>query len=97
MTQCFRSAVCSKVLSTAGSQHILSVTLKILYERHAQTGCQIRIFTVGLMASAPSRVTEYIDVRAPKGQTLIDIPVAFLGRSVIFCTGFGCNDLCGFS
>ena len=97
MAECFRTAVGREMLGTACREHILAVALKSLYEGHAETGRKIRIFSVGLMASSPSRVTEDIDVRAPECKSLIDVPVALFARSIVLGTGFGRDNLRDFS
>ena len=45
------------------------------------------------MPSAPSRITEDIDIRRPEGQPLVNIAVTVLYGSVVFCARFLCNDI----
>ena len=46
--------------------------------RHAHSSHQVGIFPISLHPAAPPRVTEYVDVRGPESQTLIDAVRTFL-------------------
>ena len=50
---------------------------------HAEASGQEGIFAVGLHAAAPARVAEYIDVRSPEGQALINLDIVFVGLFVL--------------
>ena len=92
MTQCFRAAVYRKMLGTGRCLQVLGiVSLQSLNKRYAQSGRQIRILSVGLMSSAPARVTEYIDIGGPECQTLIQSAVSLLCVCLILGSSF-CSD-----
>ena len=84
MALALRTAVHGEVLGAGRRFEILRiVALKPLDERHAQTGGQVGILAVRLMAAAPARIAENIDVRGPHRQALIDIAVALRGIGVV--------------
>ena len=66
----------SEMLAAGGSLQVFSVSLQAFNISDSEPAGQIRIFTVGFMSAAPSGIPENIDIRAPYGQPLINIPVA---------------------
>ena len=56
-------------------------------ELHGEAAREERILAVGLLAAAPPRVAEQIDVGGPKGQTLI--PLMAAGANVLVVLGTG--------
>ena len=67
---------------------MFALSLKALYESNAKAGSQIRVLSIGLMASAPSGITKDVHIRSPVGQSLIDVRVAFLLKFIVFCPAF---------
>src|SRR5437660_5425974 len=47
------------------------VSLQAFDEFNSEPCCQIRIFTIGFLSAAPTRIAKDVDVRAPEGQALI--------------------------
>ena len=88
VTHCFGTAVYSIMLSTSGSFHCFSFTLQAIYKGFSVFGGQIRIFAVSLMSSAPSRITENIDIGRPEGQPFVYISVIVFCICIILCTSF---------
>ena len=85
------------MLGAGSSLKMLSLALDPLDKRKCELLYQIRILTVGLLASSPPGISEEIDVGRPDGKSLIDIPVFVLCIFVIFGTGFRGNNLSDFS
>ena len=50
---------------------IRMVSLKSLHCSYAHNRREVRIFSIGLLSAAPSRISEDIDVRSPEGQSVI--------------------------
>ena len=78
-----RAGVDRKMLGAGCRLQVVPFSLQTLNVGHAKAAGQIGIFTQCLMAAAPSRVTKDIDVRAPEGQSLVDVPIALGGLSVV--------------
>ena len=62
MAERFRPAVHGKVLGTGGAFQILSMPLQTAHISLSHTGCQIGVFSVGLMTAAPAGIPEDVDV-----------------------------------
>ena len=97
MTVILRTAMHRKVLGTCQQLAILSLTaifntlialctLQTSYHSQAHLGGEIRILTIGFLATPPSRVTEDIDVRCPKRQALILSDAPVLSGNVVLGT-----------
>ena len=63
MSECFRSAVDCEVLSAGRGLQCLTASLQASYKSLTHAGSQIRVLSVSLMTTAPSRVAEDVDVR----------------------------------
>src|SRR5690606_20684430 len=89
VSQTLRSGVYCEVLCTSrGFEIVFILALQPLDEPHAETACQIRVFSVGLMPASPARITEDIHVWRPEGETLVDIRVAEFLLHVVLRTAF---------
>ena len=55
-----------------GEQVVGVVALQAVHERHAEAGGEERVLAVGLLAAAPARIAEDIDVGRPKGEAVED-------------------------
>ncbi len=76
MAQVFRTAMYRKMFRAGRCLHIvLIMSLYSFHEPHAESGCQVRVFPECLMASAPSRVSENIDVGRPERQPFVNIKI----------------------
>ena len=82
------------MLGTGSGFQGFSLALQPGDKGFSETGSQIRVFSVGLMAAAPPGVAENINVRGPHGQTVINIPVALCRKGIVFCSCFGGNGIC---
>ena len=70
----FRSAMDGIVLGAGMCLEIISIiALQTFGHCYTHLGSQIGILTVGLHASAPTRVTEDVDVGCPEGQSFITV------------------------
>ena len=85
MTVPLRTAVYGKVLRTGqqlavlADAEILAIvahTLQATDDGQSHLGCQVGVFTIGLLSASPTGITEDIDVRCPERQTLIALDVA---------------------
>ena len=47
------------------------------------------VFAEGFLAPAPARVAEDVDVGAPEGEALVNVPVAVAGSGVVLGAAFG--------
>ena len=75
----FRAAVHGVMLGRGDALEMLRVVaLQAFDERHAHARRQERILAVGLMAAAPARIAEDVDVGRPHGQPLVDGVIAHL-------------------
>src|SRR5262249_17503394 len=73
-----RSAVNGIVLWRCYNFEVFRIpSLKPFDELHSHARRQIRIFAVGFLAAAPTRITKDVDVRAPEGQPLVSPAIAF--------------------
>ena len=92
MTLVLRTAMDGKMLQTCVELIVISFrTLKSVHHGTAHDSGQIWIFSICLLAASPPRVSEYIDIRCPYGQTVVScysvtgtrdvILDALLGRS----------------
>ena len=97
MADCLRSGMYCEMFGTCRRFHCFSVTLKCLYKSHSQFLCQIWIFSISFMPSAPSGITENIYVGRPECQSFIDISVLFAGICIILCTPFCRYNICHLS
>ena len=88
MAQRLRTGMNSKMFAAGGCFEVLAVALEPPDEPDAKSGRQVRILAVCFMAAAPTRVSENVDIRAPYGQPLIDIPVTVAALAVVFCSRF---------
>ena len=87
VTDGFRTAVYCKMLRTCRRLQMLRIlSLKTSDISTSEFTGQIRILSVCLMTSAPSRIAEDIDIRSPEGQSLIDSMVTFSGKLIKLCT-----------
>ena len=67
-----RTAMDCKVLQACMKLIVVSLrSLKSVHHGTAHDSGQIWIFTICLLAASPSRVSEYIDIRCPYGQTVV--------------------------
>ena len=82
------------MLGARGDLQVLAIALQSLDEPYAQPAGKIRIFAIGFMPSAPAGITENVDVRAPHGQTLVNVAVAMRRLPVVLCARFGADDAC---
>ncbi len=64
------------------------VTLQSFYESNADLACEQRILAVGFVATAPTRVSEYIDVWSPEAKASIPCSISELYRGVVLSAGF---------
>ena len=87
------AGVHGKVLGAGSGLDILAVALHAFDKAHAQAGGQVGILAIGFMAAAPAGIAEDVDVGAPQGQALVDVPVALGGLAVVLGAGFGGNNL----
>ena len=83
----------SIVLCTGRCLQVFSVALKSLYEGNTKCSCQVRIFSVCFLASAPPCISENIYIRRPHCDSLIQIPVAVFFGLVVLCPGFRCYNI----
>ena len=81
-----------EVLAAGGGFQVPAVALQALDEADAQTAGQIGILAVGFMAAAPAGIAENVDIRAPDGQSLIDIPVLMGALAVVLGPGLVGDD-----
>ena len=88
-----RTAVNGKMLCAGSGFHDLSVTLQTSYICLAVFGCKERIFAISLMTSAPSRVSENVDVGSPESKSLVNVPVIVFCVNVVFCPRLGGGDV----
>ena len=72
----FGAGMDGEMFAAGGDFQVFPVALESFDEPDAEPGGQIGILAVGLVAPAPSRVAEDVDIRTPDGQPLIDIAVA---------------------
>ncbi len=59
---------------------------------YAEVGGEEGIFAVGLLAAAPARIAEDVDVRRPDGETVVDGVNVVADGLVVFGAGFGGDD-----
>ena len=78
-----------KMLGAGGGFQILPLALQTTDVRLAQNRSQVGVFAVGLVAPAPAGVTENIDIGAPEGQAVVDVPVTLGGQCVILGPALG--------
>ena len=72
MTLILRTAVDCKMLQACVEFIVIRLrTLKSVHHGTAHDSGQIWIFSICLLAASPSRVSEYIDIRCPDGQTVV--------------------------
>ena len=88
VTDRFRAAVHSIVFGAGRCFHHFPVTLYALHEFHTESGGQIRVLTVSLMASSPAGVTENIHIGRPESQSFVNIPVSMFGILIVLCAAF---------
>ena len=93
MADGFRAGMYREVLGAGSDLQVLAVTLQTLDEPHAQAGGQVGILAVGFMAAAPSGVTEDVDVGAPHGQALVNVPILMGSLAVVLGAGLLADDL----
>ena len=62
------------------------VSLESLHGSHTHYRGKERVLTVGLLTTAPSRVSEDVDVRSPESQSVILLVLSPAYCVVIFCT-----------
>ena len=79
---------CEMLGAGSGAQIVRVIALHTFHKAYAQARGQIRIFTIGFVPSAPARVTEYIYIRRPDRQALVDIPILIAAIHVVFTTRF---------
>ena len=76
------------VLGARGHLEVLRVVaLEALDERHAHPGRQVRVLAVGLLAPAPARVAEDVDVRRPTRQAEVLLEEVLAARRVVLGAG----------
>jgi hypothetical protein len=63
------------------------VALHAAHVRHAHPRGEVRALPEGLVAPAPARVAEDVDVRAPVGEADVDVEDALLRQLVVLCPG----------
>ncbi len=64
------------------------VALKASDELNPHLAGEVGIFAVGLMAPAPARITEDVDIGGPEGKPLVDAPFTAAEHLVVFGAGF---------
>ena len=80
---------------TGHREHIFGIiTLNSLDELHGNLTCEVRIFSVGFLTTAPAGIAEDIDIRCPEGQTGPPLGVTIVLRGVIveLRAAFNTND-----
>ena len=91
--QGLRAGVHGKVLGAGRRLEVLFVVaLQALDKAHAQARGEIGVLAVGLVAAAPARVAEDVDVRRPEGQPLVDVAVALAHALVVLGAALGGDD-----
>ena len=96
MTERLRPGMDCEMLAARGGLQVFPVSLKPLNKPDAQPAGQVGILAVGFVSPAPSWIPENVDIRAPYGQPLVDVPVPVGALPVVFCPGFLGNGLCDF-
>ena len=89
VAQLLGSAVHGEVLAGGhGAKMIEVVALHAADKGDAQPAGEERIFAVGLLAAAPARIAEDVDVGRPEGQAIEDAVIALALRLVVLGAGF---------
>ena len=74
VTKFLRPAVNGIMLGAGSSFQVLWViALQAAHKRSAHFAGQERVFTPGFLAAPPARIAENIDIRRPKGQSLVEV------------------------
>ena len=69
------------------------IALQTFNKRHAHASGEIGVFAVSFLTTAPARITEDVDIGAPKGQAFILTEVIMPERFMVFCSCLGRNDV----
>src|SRR6266516_1649119 len=64
------------------------ISLHTLYKSNTHARSKEWIFTIGFLASSPSRIAKNIDVGRPESQPHVLQPAVVLCCQIIFCPGF---------
>ena len=76
MAQTLRTTVHRKMLGTSRGFQVSGIfSLKSFHKGYPQSGSQKWIFTVSFLAAPPPGVTENIDVRCPKGESIVSVVI----------------------
>ena len=78
-----------EMLGAGGGFQVLPIPLQAPDVGFAQNRRQVGVFAVGFVAPAPAGVAENIDVGAPKGQTVVDVPVSPGGQGIVLGPSLG--------
>ena len=88
----FRPGMDGEMLGAGGGFEAVPVPLQALGVGYAHPGGQVRVLPEGLLAAAPAGIAENVDVRAPEGEALVNIPVAVGGGGVVLGAALGGGD-----
>ena len=91
VAQRLRPAVGREVLGAGGGFERLPFSLKASHEGDAQTGGQIRVFSVGFVPASPAGIAEDVHVGRPHRQPVVDIPVPLGREGVVLGSGLRCD------
>ena len=83
MPKRFRTGMYRKVLAAGSSLQVFSISLQSTDKADAEPTRQIRIFPIGLMATAPARIPENVDIRAPDSQALINVTISVAALAIV--------------
>src|SRR5690606_11630788 len=64
-------------------ERLVIVALQVLDKRHCQPPAEVRVLAVRLLAPAPARIAEDVDVRRPERDTLILARFAGAAQSIM--------------
>ena len=73
-----------------------TTTLQTFYYCQPHQRSQIRVFSISFHTTSPTRITINVDIRSPKSQPFVTIPLAFALKVVILGTGFIRDDIKSF-